>query len=224
MHENNFAEGFELFVVDGADIESRNNQGYTPLLVAVKNDNLELAALLLKQGANVNAQDTQQFAPVHMTSTLEMLNLLVRHGADTSVKNKYGLLPMQSASGSAQVELIRLWLSGGGNVGHRFEYGRTLLFDAHGDEVVKFLLANGADINIKDEAGYTPLDIAVGMSDINQVRALLSYGASLTAGNQCRMISNANLEILRLLIGMGQMSIVGMALALLHYTMLCEGV
>ncbi len=49
--------------------------------------------------------------------------------------------------------------------------------------MVKFLINNGADVNLVDKTGSTPLMLAVSGSDISIVTMLLSAGANSEAVN-----------------------------------------
>ncbi|KAJ0412891.1 hypothetical protein ATCC90586_002521 [Pythium insidiosum] len=51
-------------------------------------------------------------------------------------------------------------------------------------DAVKQFLANGGDVNIKDEFGYTPLQAAVSYNHLELVLFLLSNGASVTLVSQ----------------------------------------
>lgn len=63
---------------------------------AVKEKNLALMSLLLKHGANINAQDADLNTPLHLTvlgAYYEGAEMLIQNGADTSMKNKQGKTP-----------------------------------------------------------------------------------------------------------------------------------
>ena len=47
-------------------------------------------------------------------------------------------------------------------------------------DIVKLLLANGADPNVTNEAGYTPLDVASHNKKIDVVEYLIGAGAVKT--------------------------------------------
>jgi ankyrin repeat protein len=66
--------------------------GRTLLLLAIGNDKLKSTKALLEMGANLNIADSQKYKPIHEASqfiplkknTLQILELLIQHGADVS--------------------------------------------------------------------------------------------------------------------------------------------
>jgi len=50
-----YYEMAKMMIVKGANVNIRDNEGYTPLLRAVINNNVEIATLLLYAGADINA-------------------------------------------------------------------------------------------------------------------------------------------------------------------------
>jgi ankyrin repeat protein len=120
-------------VESGADLEARNAQNATPLMVAVFSSNLEGARILLEHGADPNARRS---APEPSGSAIffadsEMIDLLVRHGADLELRSSEGQTPLGSNAARA-------------NVGP-----------------VQRLVAAGADVNARDDRGMTPLEAAL---------------------------------------------------------------
>jgi ankyrin repeat protein len=65
-------------------------------------DALRISQCLLERGANVNAQNKDQEAPLHLASYLrrshDMARFLLKHGADVNMKNSEGKTPLQLAS------------------------------------------------------------------------------------------------------------------------------
>ncbi len=61
----------------------------------------EIAEMLIKRGANVNARDARGDAPLHEAACLghvEMARLLLKHGADVNAKGGEGLTPLDQAN------------------------------------------------------------------------------------------------------------------------------
>ena len=72
-------------------------------------DHLELANLLLKNGAQVNVQDENGQTPLHDSAFAcheDMVKLLVENGADTTIKNNEGKTPMDLAGFEGSVNGI----------------------------------------------------------------------------------------------------------------------
>lgn len=79
----------------GALLEYRN-LGYTPLISAISAGNPGTAQILLVKGANVNAVDEDAHTPLitavrlNREDYMKCVSLLLKHGADTSVRDKTG--------------------------------------------------------------------------------------------------------------------------------------
>ncbi|KAN0141504.1 Ankyrin repeat-containing domain protein [Lactarius tabidus] len=87
-----------------ADVNARNDDGQTPLHllsrweVPLEKDGMDLAMLFLKCGANVNDRDKDRATPLHLASyfkRLEIVRLLLDHGADTTMENDRTETPLQ---------------------------------------------------------------------------------------------------------------------------------
>lgn len=97
-----FLEGVKLLCEKGADVNLRDLYGRTPLHHAVANTSSELhhdcVSYLLERGADVNAQDkVHGRAPLHIACAagcLACVQLLLKHGAQTNIKNNEGDLPL----------------------------------------------------------------------------------------------------------------------------------
>ncbi|KAN0126317.1 Ankyrin repeat-containing domain protein [Lactarius tabidus] len=58
-------EAAKPLIEHGADVDSRDNNGFTPLLTASRQGQLEIARLLLDHGADVNARKRYDITPLH---------------------------------------------------------------------------------------------------------------------------------------------------------------
>lgn len=133
----------------GADIESKNCGGCTPLHWACNFFNFHLryvqvVKFLLGKGANIDSKDARGCTPLHMAilaKNLELVDLLLEQGADTELKSNYGLTPLHLAIHS-RLKIIELLLEQGSNTECKDDYGRTPLYWANSigySEVVRFL-------------------------------------------------------------------------------------
>lgn len=81
-----------------------------PLVCAVQKNNLELAELLLKYGANPNAINLGKTC-LHeavMNQLFDMAKLLIHYGADVLIKDKWGYLPLHRAAEKGNKAIIEL--------------------------------------------------------------------------------------------------------------------
>ena len=93
-------------VADGAAADSRDNVGRTPVMVAAAMGNSELLATLLADGRwTVNAVDTDGDTALHHVArngTVQCGAMLLRRGADVTVRNTSGYTPLGLAAESGR--------------------------------------------------------------------------------------------------------------------------
>lgn len=152
----------------GTSLESANAAGETPLLLAVKNNHLPAAVLLIDAGSNINAQAANKDSPWLLARALgrtDMLRHMIPKGPDFSLRNRFGGNALIPACERAHVETVKLLLTTKIDVNHVNNLGWTCLLEIVilGDggerhvEVAKLVLAAGADPNIADKDGVSPL-------------------------------------------------------------------
>lgn len=89
--------------------------------------------------------------------------LLVRYGANVNAENSFGDTPLSQAARFGAKGVVAILLAHGAKVNHKDGEGRTALHSAvQSDDpaTVALLLTRGADTNARDEAGKTPLALA----------------------------------------------------------------
>ena len=155
----------------GAPVNARDATGLTPIMAASRDNRLEAARLLIAAGGDVNAKDGTQenaFSIAAINGHLEMLRLTIAAGADPNAINRFAGTALIAASDRGHVEIVRELLTTSVNVNHVNRLGWTALLEAVilGDggpahtEIVRLLLAAGADPRLGDGQGVTPLQHA----------------------------------------------------------------
>ena len=57
IHNGNFEEAIKLLIEKGADLNAIDKYGYTALIWACRNNNIEIVKLLIEKGADINAKN-----------------------------------------------------------------------------------------------------------------------------------------------------------------------
>ena len=157
---------------DGADLNGRDARGRTPIMAATHANKPAIVKLLIQAGADINLQDEikdNPFLYAGAEGRLEVLKLLIDAGADTRSTNRFGGTALIPAAERGHVEVVQELLSRTNvKIDHVNNLGWTALLEAVilGDggprrtEVVRLLIAAGANVNIPDGRGVTPLSHA----------------------------------------------------------------
>jgi uncharacterized protein len=158
----------EALLRAGAMADVRDGQGRTPLLIAVDRGHLDMALALMRAGASINAQAANLDTPWLLAGArgrTEMLRAMIPLGPDLAIRNRFGGNALIPACERAHVETIRLLLTTRIDVNHVNNLGWTCLLEivilgqggpGH-QEAARLVLGAGADPNLADKDGVTPL-------------------------------------------------------------------
>ena len=176
----------------GADLQAQNNNGDTPLHLALQESQVDVAVarMLIERGADPTAQNNDGWAPLHLVSDwgewgqVGVARMLIEHCADLTIHNNYGWTPLHLASDWGQVDVARMLLEHGADPTAQNNYGWTPLHLAsqEGDvDVARMLIEHGADLTAQNRDGQTSLHLASQMGEVDVACMLIEHGADLTA-------------------------------------------
>jgi ankyrin repeat protein/glyoxylase-like metal-dependent hydrolase (beta-lactamase superfamily II) len=175
-----------LLEKDPALVNSRDENGRTPLHWAARGGHLEVLRYLAEKGADLNAIDNNGVAPLHTlarSGQTEAARFLIEKGAVIDTKDPVKLTPLNMAAEAGQEAMVKLLIEKGADIENKHAYGRTPLVGAareRGDiNVIRMLLDAGADVNSSDRWGETALDLAAWRGFEEVVDLLLERGAAL---------------------------------------------
>ncbi len=166
--------GVKQALVRGISVNTRDAEKRNLLLLATMNKQVEMAKLLVENGADVNMQANNQDSPflyAGATGQTELLRLFLGEGARFDVFNRYHGTALIPACERGHVETVRLLVTTKDYpINHVNRLGWTALMEAVvlGDgtqkyqEIVQLLKDAGADLQIPDKDGITALQHAQG--------------------------------------------------------------
>lgn len=157
---------------EGADINAVDSKGRTPAMIAVHEQQLDLFNLLVKHHADVNLRDQRSDNPLLYAGAeglLDFVQAAIAAHADTKLTNRFGGTALIPAADRGHVEIVQELLEHSDvDVNHVNNLGWTALLEAvilgdGGDRhqrIVALLIQHGADVNLADRDGVTPLQHA----------------------------------------------------------------
>jgi ankyrin repeat protein len=177
----------ERLLREGASVSARDSRGRTPLLAATHGNHVAVARALITAGADVNAKDDIQDSPFLYAGAegrIEILRVTLPT-ADLKSTNRYGGTALIPAAHHGHAEAVRILLGTAIDKNHINKLGWTALLEAVilGDggavhtEIVRLLVDAGANVNIADREGVTPLGHAKRRGFGEMVRILEAKGA-----------------------------------------------
>jgi ankyrin repeat protein len=181
--------GIERLVAAGETPEAQDGNGRTPLIVAAHLRHHAAARALLRLGANPNALDAQRYDIVTIAAVnddVEMLKLALEGGANArAITSPYDGTALIAAAHLGHAEVVRMLIAAKAPLDHVNNLGWTALIESIvlGDggkshtDTLDALVKAGANLNLADRQGVTPLGLARRRGFAEMVAILEGAGA-----------------------------------------------
>jgi ankyrin repeat protein len=199
----------DIMLENGADIDSTDEDGDTPLLSKVFGSHKEIVEHLLARGADVNKSNKYGQTPLHWASCDGIAEMLTDENADIESKDDEGKTPLESALDRGVTEVIcflRKRKKANTDLDSTNRVALHVAAFENSIEPLRRLLECGADANGEDWGGFTPLCYA---QSSEAAELLVSHGGNLheTCQKKCAPLHFAawkrNLKLVEYLINKG---------------------
>ncbi|MGL4367018.1 MAG: ankyrin repeat domain-containing protein [Brevinemataceae bacterium] len=162
-----------------ANIESKNKDGDTALILAAYGGYDKLLKYLITKGANIsvvnNAQETALLGAVRRNNK-NIINTLLQEGASITHTNVQGINSLMMAAKFGEPDILKSILQYSPPLEERNQFGNTALLLAvkqHQATNIKILIEAGANPNAVDKYGMTSLLIAAKENQIHLAKVLM---------------------------------------------------
>jgi hypothetical protein len=178
-----------MLITSGAKVDVQEDLlRNTPLHVAVENQPpREAIDVIIAAGADVNASNKDGVTPLMLAvraGSAAAVDALLSHQAATDAEDLKGRPVISYAADGGNDAIVKhIFQTGGRNIIRTADKGRLFRAAAMGGSMAltEILLAEGVDINVRDEEGFTPLLTAVESNHKELSEYLILKGANLKA-------------------------------------------
>ncbi|KAH8202374.1 hypothetical protein TruAng_003447 [Truncatella angustata] len=181
-------ETIRTLLAFGADLDTRNQRGRTPLYEAVMWQHLEQATQLLDYGSDLEIADNNGWTPLYsavLQGHAPLTRLLCKRGAFVDKKDKTSQTPLHYAVSQGRQEIVEMLVDTGADV-NLISKGETPLCQATAKSngaLIAYLLSHGADVSVPSPGynGALPIHIAAIGKDLSIMASLIEAGSFIDA-------------------------------------------
>ncbi len=196
------ADIVEMLISAGADVNKKDSRGWTALHCAAMFRKPMILKTLIKYDSDICEKNNKGQTALHLAvgfavgGDMSCVATLIENGADVMATDNDGDDSMVYAVRKKDFKAVTLLCEAGSDLNRRYKslgHNRTVLHyiaaNKHWDLIAKFtwrvLLDCGANVNLTDDNGYTPLMLSVDHNwtfsdELGLARALVKKGANLS--------------------------------------------
>lgn len=172
--------------------EKGGSDGQSALHLAIMNDEVASAEILLNHGADIECIGVNAQTPLMYAIRKESRKtawLLVERGADTRAVDEFGAQPFANVRWASPIPFLQHLLDHGADVNSRGQYGTQLTWRVRdGDaETTRWLLGKGAAVDVRDSRGSrgdASIHIAIRYGQCECVELLLANNVDVDEEDQ----------------------------------------
>jgi ankyrin repeat protein len=153
---------------------------------AIRANDLARLGAILKEGVSANTADERGLTPLMyaaVAGSADAMRVLIDAGADVNAKNAFGSTALMWSV--TDIRKVKALVEHDANVNAASKAGRTpLLLAAMSDksaEIVRLLIAKGADVKAVDAPHFTTLNAATIGNDTETIRIFIDAGVDVNA-------------------------------------------
>lgn len=147
----------------GADVNAKDKNGWTPLMVASQEDLSGYANFLVQSGADPNVKDNRGRTALMIAAQHEnalSMEVLIKAGADLNAKDSIGRTALMIAAQKNHRLCGGILQRAGADLNAQDIGGQTALMLSGHEGFMDFLVRAGADVNVRDKGNMTVMDYA----------------------------------------------------------------
>jgi ankyrin repeat protein len=178
-------EAVNTLIASGTAVDAPQPDGTTALHWAAYNDDLAMTGRLLEAGAHVNPVNRNGATPLALACTnrgAAVVDRLLKAGANPSLAPD-GAPPLLACARAGAVAAVQMLIARGADVNAKDSWrGQTALMWAASEnhaELIKALLAGGAEVDARSTGNFTALMFAVRQDAREAARLLIAAGADV---------------------------------------------
>jgi len=166
------AKRIEALVIKGGKVDVRDAYGRTPLHVAAYGGHHEVMRVLVRAGADPNTLENDRYDIVTIAAVANDISTLkvslAIGGSAKNITSRYDGTALIAAAHLGHAEVVKILIRAGAPLDHVNNLGWTAVIESIvlGDggprhtDTLRALVEAGANINLPDRQGQTPLSLA----------------------------------------------------------------